>query len=168
MSSFIINYLVLGYNFLQLNTCPYLFSSAAVILPKISSNSLVNKKAHSNQYNILMEKFIGFVDGDGYIEIGPQKQYNKNGTARSTIRLRLTIRLHENDRELLELFNSVLNMGKTDYLKKEKQYRLNIYKADIYNTLYPYLIDNNLEFLIYNRRKQFFLLRYIFENNIKH
>jgi LAGLIDADG DNA endonuclease family/LAGLIDADG endonuclease len=31
-----------------------------------------------------------------------------------------------------------------------------------------YLKCNNIEFLVYNRRKQYFLLKYILENNIKH
>lgn len=40
--------------------------------------------------------FVGLVDGDGNIEIGPQKQYNKSPdfTPKSTIRARLVIRLH--------------------------------------------------------------------------
>ena len=30
--------------------------------------------------------FVGLVDGDGYIEIGPPKQYNKSGESQTTIR----------------------------------------------------------------------------------
>jgi len=38
-----------------------------------------------------MAMFMGLVDGDGYIEIGPQKQYNKltKILVKSTVRARL-------------------------------------------------------------------------------
>ena len=119
----------------------------------------------------LMEIFIGILDGDGYIEIGPQKQYNKNNNLnkpKSTIRVRIVLRLHKNDKELLDLIKNKLKIGKLDELKNINQYRLMIYKTDILNTIFPYLEKNNIEFLTYNRRKQFFLLKYIIENNIKH
>ena len=119
----------------------------------------------------LMEIFIGILDGDGYIEIGPQKQYNKNNNLnkpKSTIRVRIVLRLHKNDKELLDLIKNKLKIGKLDELKNINQYRLIIYKTDILNTIFPYLEKNNIEFLTYNRRKQFFLLKYIIENNIKH
>ena len=117
-----------------------------------------------------MEILIGFLDGDGYIEIGPQKQNSKNPNyqPKSTIRSRIVLRLHKRDKELLELFKNTLKIGKIDELKKENQYRLIISKTDILNVIYPFLINNNIEFLVYNRRRQFFLLKYIIENNIKH
>ena len=115
-----------------------------------------------------MEKFIGVLDGDGYIEIGPQKQYNKNPDAspKSTIRIRIVLRLHKNDKELLDLIKNKLKIGKLDELKNINQYKLIIYKTDILNTIFPYLEKNNIEFLTYNRRKQFFLLKYI-KYNVK-
>ena len=72
------------------------------------------------------------------------------------------------DKELLELLVDKLGAGKIDYSKTKKQYRLILYKTDILNTIFPYLEKNNIEFLTYNRRKQFFLFKYIIENNIKH
>ena len=68
-----------------------------------------------------MEIFIGVLDGDGYIEIGPQKQYSKNPNyqPKSTIRSRIVLRLHKRDKELLELFKNTLKIGKIDELKKE-------------------------------------------------
>ena len=117
-----------------------------------------------------MEKFIGILDGDGYIEIGPQKQYNKKSieNPKSTIRIRIVLRLHKDDKELLDLITNTLNIGKLNELKSVNQYRLIIYKADIFNIIYPYLQTKNLEFLTYNRRKQYFLLKYIIENKITH
>jgi hypothetical protein len=94
----------------------------------------------------LIEKFIGILDGDGYIEIGPQKQNSASGNAKSTIRIRIVLRLHEKDKELLELLSSKLKIGKIDYLKDVTQYRLILFKTDIVNSLYPYLIAKNLQF----------------------
>ena len=117
-----------------------------------------------------MEILIGFLDGDGYIEIGPQKQNSKNPNyqPKSTIRSRIVLRLHKKDKELLKLIKNTLKIGKIDELKTKNQYRLIISKTEIVNVIYPFLINNNIEFLVFNRRRQFFLLKYIIENNIKH
>jgi|SRR5215475_9584951 len=140
-----------------------------LLLPFTIKQNLSNKN-NKNDINLsnLIEKLIGVLDGDGYIEIGPQKQYNKNNNAKSTIRIRIVLRLHKDDKELLELFLTKLKIGKIDELKNKNQYRLNIFKKDILNFIIPYLQNNNIEFLNYNRRKQFFLLKYIINNNIKH
>lgn len=82
--------------------------------------------------------------------------------------MRLGINLQSKDKDLLYLLVSKLGVGKIDYSKTKNQYRLNLYKTDILNNIYPYLQIKNIEFLTYNRRKQFFLFKYIIENNIKH
>jgi len=128
------------------------------------NNYKINDKNNSN----LIEKFIGILDGDGYIEIGPQKQYNKSNNAKSTIRTRIVLRLHKDDKELLNFFMTTLKIGKLDELKSKNQYRFILFKKDILNFIYLYLQYNNIEFLSYNRRKQYFLLKYIIENNITH
>ena len=111
----------------------------------------------------LMEILIGFLDGDGYFDIGPQKQYNKdpNKNPRSTIRIRLGVNLQYKDKELLELIVDKLGIGKIDYSKSKNQYRLIFYQKDILSVIYPYIKSNKIEFLIYNRQKQFFLYNYI-------
>jgi hypothetical protein len=118
----------------------------------------------------LIEIFIGILDGDGYFDIGAQKQYNKNpnNKPKSTIRIRLGINLQFKDKELLELVSNKLGKGKIDYSKSKNQYRLILFKKDILDVIYPYLLNNNIEFLSYNRRKQYFLFKYIIENNITH
>ena len=64
-----------------------------------------NAKPDKNFMSMLM----GLVDGDGYIEIGPQKQYNKSSVLpKSTIRARLVIRLNNRDRDLLVYITKVL------------------------------------------------------------
>lgn len=138
---------------------------------QLSNNSVINRE-NLTDIDQLIEKFIGILDGDGYFDIGAQKQYNKNPqsniTPKSTIRIRLGINLQFKDKYLLELLVSKLGIGKIDYSKSKNQYRLILYKKDILNVIYPYLIKNNMEFLTYNRRKQFFLFKYIIENKIVH
>ena len=53
-----------------------------------------------------MAMFIGFMDGDGYFDIGEQKQYNKvtKALVNSTIRIRLASNVHVRDLSLLEYF----------------------------------------------------------------
>ena len=138
------------------------FSTTSIL---INNSSLPKDK----DINKLMEILIGFLDGDGYFDIGPQKQYNKspNNKPKSTIRIRLGTNLQIKEKELLELIIKKLGVGKIDYSKSKNQYRLIFYKKDILKVIYPYLKCNNIEFLVYNR-KQYFLFKYILENNIKH
>lgn len=60
-----------------------------------------------------MSMFVGLVDGDGYIEIGPEKQYNKSieFTPKTTIRARLVIRLHSRDTAFLTNLTKRLGVG---------------------------------------------------------
>lgn len=117
-----------------------------------------------------MSKFIGIVDGDGYIEIGPQKQYNKstNNLAKSTIRARLVIRLHERDETLLNHLTNVLGVGSISKLSSVNQIRLIFNKKDLTDIIIPLMNLYNLQFLTFNRAKQFTLLNYIITNRIVH
>ena len=148
---------------------------------QISTNSNHNNDSsvypfYIKNINKFLGIFIGLIDGDGYIEIGPQKQYSTNSNSKyhtqSTIRSRIVLRLHAKYLELLNLFANILKIGKIDELKSKNQYRLIIHKTDTFNIIYPFLVgqltNNNIEFLNYNRRKQFFLLKYIIENNLKY
>jgi hypothetical protein len=112
---------------------------------------------------------MGLVDGDGYIEIGPQKQYNKKTKelVNSTIRARLVIRLHSRDRWLLQFISSTLGVGSLSELVKENQVRLIFSKKDLVDVIIPLILFHNLQFLTFNRQMQFFLLTYIIDNNIK-
>lgn len=79
-----------------------------------------------------MAMFMGFMDGDGYFDIGEQKQYNKATKAaslsggcsplsqreraalvKSTIRIRLASNVNVRDTSLLEYFVKVLG-GRKD------------------------------------------------------
>lgn len=74
-----------------------------------STNNLVLVNKEDKATSELMEKFIGCFDGDGHIDISPQKQYNKSYALRSLI---IIIYL----RQLLEL-DLLYN-----YIKKIKNY----------------------------------------------
>ena len=81
---------------------------------------------------------MGLVDGDGYIEMGPQKQYNKSGgTPKSTIRARLVIRLHSRDVSLLTYLTKVLGVGSISNLDSVNQTRLIFSKKDLTVVIIP-------------------------------
>ena len=85
-----------------------------------------------------MSMFMGLVDGDGYIEIGPQKQYNKsNVEPKSTIRARLVIRLHNRDRDLLIYLTNVLGVGSISNLNSVNQTILIFSKKDLFTVIIP-------------------------------
>lgn len=121
-----------------------------------------------------MSMFMGLVDGDGYIEIGPQKQYNASGnTPKSTVRARLVIRLHTRDESLLIHLRDVLGVGSISILQATKEntgglVRLIFSKKDLTTVIIPLIKEYNLQFLTLNRYKQFALLNYIIDNNIVH
>lgn len=117
-----------------------------------------------------MSMFMGVIDGDGYIEIGPQKQYNKltNSSPQSTIRARLVIRMHNRDSALLSYITRVLGVGSLSRLDSVNQTRLIFSKKDLLGVVIPLIKLYNLQFLTVNRAKQYALLLHIIENNIVH
>jgi hypothetical protein len=116
-----------------------------------------------------MSMFMGLVDGDGYIEIGPQKQYNLSSIEpRSTIRARLVLRLHSRDTDLITYLTKVLSIGSISSLKSVNQTRLIITKKDLTTVIIPLIKLYNLNFLTSNRIRQYGLLNYTIENKIIH
>ena len=122
-----------------------------------------------------MALFIGFMDGDGYFDIGEQKQYNKKSKVlvRSTIRIRLASNVHVRDRSLLEYFVKVLGVGKISTMSGgREQVRVIFSKKDLGasrgEVILPLIKKYNLQFLTSQRVKQFALINYILENSIVH
>jgi len=118
-----------------------------------------------------MAMFMGFMDGDGYFDIGEQKQYNKNKTlARSTIRIRLACNINVRDLALLEYFVITLGVGKIDYsmMAKREQVRVIFSKKDLFTVIIPLIKKYELIFLTSQRAKQFSQVNYILENSIIH
>lgn len=126
-----------------------------------SSSTIPDKK--------FMAMFMGFVDGDGYFDIGEQKQYLKNKTlAKSTIRVRLGINLHVRDLSLLEYFVQTLGVGKIDNSKliTRNQVRVLFSKRDLITVIIPLIKKYGLEFLTSQRSNQYAKVLYILENSI--
>ena len=117
-----------------------------------------------------MSLFIGFMDGDGYFDIGEQKQYNKitKTLVKSTLRIRLATNVNIRDLSTLRFFREVLSVGKISYLINKKQVKLTFYKRDLINVILPLIKIYGLKFLNKERIKQFSLLTYILDNNIKY
>ena len=116
-----------------------------------------------------MAMFVGFMDGDGYFDVGEQKQYNKKTKAptRSTIRIRLVCNVKSRDLALLEYFVEVLKVGKIDTMSGDRdQVRVIFSKKDLITTILPLIKEYNLEFLTSQRLKQFALVNYILDNTI--
>ena len=115
--------------------------------------------------------FMGFIDGDGYFDIGEQKQYNKKtkAPARSTIRIRLASNVNIRDLPLLKYFVETLKVGKIDTMSGDRnQVRVIFSKKDLLTVILPLIQEYNLQFLTIQRAKQFALVNYILENSITH
>lgn len=119
-----------------------------------------------------MSMFMGLLDGDGWIEIGPQKQYigskSSKYHAKTTIRIRFGINLHSRDSDMLINISKVLGTGSISQLKTKNQTRLLFYKRDLVVVILPLIKQYNLTFLTHNRLAQYTLLTHILENNIIH
>lgn len=119
-----------------------------------------------------MAMFMGFFDGDGYFDIGEQKQYSKAKTmltpASNTIRIRLATNVHSRDLPLLEYFRKVLGVGSISKMSKRNQVRIIFSKKDIIDVILPLIRLYGLRFFTMQRAKQFSLLTYILDNDIKH
>lgn len=119
-----------------------------------------------------MAMFMGFFDGDGYFDIGEQKQYSKAKIlltpASSTIRIRLASNVHSRDLPLLEYFREVLGVGSISKMSKRNQVRIIFSKKDIIDVILPLIRLYRLRFFTVQRAKQFSLLTYILENDIRH
>lgn len=136
---------------------------------------------HKNK--ILLYKFIGFIDGDGYIRVTKKSKLNKDNKIINYIYISLVINLNEKELDLLNTFNTLLsggshpaapgnsefNLGNVYYVtpkKGNKLVRLEINKTNIKNILIPLLDNNNIQFLTKTRQEQYLLVKYIFNNNL--
>jgi len=113
--------------------------------------------------------FIGFVDGDGYIDIGEQKQYNKKtgDLVNSTIRIALGIGVDKRDLSVLETFQEKLGIGLIRPIPNTNKYRYLISRSEIIKIIIPLMLKYNVYFLNYNRHMQYSLAKHIIDNNIK-
>jgi LAGLIDADG endonuclease len=96
---------------------------------KYSTNNLIKNGSDKK----FMAMFLGLVDGDGYIEVGPQKQNQKTTRLlmRSTIRARLVIILNSKNKDLLKNISKLLKVGSISNLYEINQTRLIFSKKKI-------------------------------------
>ena len=142
------------------------------VLPTIGvihNNALKNKR---NVKNVKDEEFIsipksfisffvGFVDGDGYIQT--------TKTSKGFIAIKLVISLHLNDISTLEYIYSVLQVGKITIYKDNRSptCKLIINKTDLQTIVFPLLLKHNIFFLTKTRITQFNKSMYILKENVK-
>nr|QCQ69145.1 LAGLIDADG endonuclease [Powellomyces hirtus] len=113
-----------------------------------------------------MAMFVGLIDGDGYFDIGEQKQQSRKGESRpSTIRIRLAINLASVDLPLLKYIQSVLGCGVISIMPNG-QYRLVFYKPDLLTIIFPLMRKFNLSFLVSSTLTQFNFIMFILDNDI--
>ena len=116
----------------------------------LNINSLPLAVAADKQF---MGKLIGLIDGDGYIEIGPQKQYKRIykdsfsklnvELPKATIRARLVIRLHHRDHNMLLFLTKTLGVGSISTLETRNQTRLIFSKKDLVTVILPLIKKYN-------------------------
>lgn len=104
---------------------------------------------------------VGFIDGDGYIQIVR--------TSKGFIAIKLVIILSLEDLSTLEYIHSVLKLGKLTINRdiKNPTCSLIINRTDLQEIIFPLLIHHGIFFLTDTRRAQFDKAIYIFKNDIK-
>lgn len=107
--------------------------------------------------------FMGFIDGDGYICVGP----NRKGKY-TYIKLCLVISLDIRDTELLEYFYSILKCGKIKTYSNISTVKYVIHKNDIKTKIIPLIDASGMPFLTKRRQGQYKLAKYVINNNITH
>lgn len=142
------------------------------ILPTIGTvniNALKkgNKSVRSNKEKYLtippsfISFLVGFIDGDGYIQI--------TKTSKGFIAIKLVISIHLNDISTLQYIHSVLGLGKITIYKDNKSptCKLIINKTDLQEVLFPLLLYHNIFFLTETRNNQFNIAMAILKEEIK-
>ena len=139
-----------------------------IIENKIIENKSLKDKYSDDKLNLLF-KFIGFIDGDGYIRVTKKNKIYKEKII-EYIYISLIIKSNDNDLDLLKHVHSELHLGKvyniTPKHGRNKLARLEINKTDLKNIFLPLLNKYNIQFLTIKRQKQFLLMKYIMDNNI--
>jgi hypothetical protein len=104
---------------------------------------------------------VGFIDGDGYIQI--------TKTTKGFIAIKLVISIHLKDLSTLEYIRSILTIGKITIYKDNRSptCKLIINKTDLQEVLFPLLLHHNIFFLTETRNNQFNTAMVILEQDIK-
>uniref|UniRef100_UPI0022388368 LAGLIDADG endonuclease n=1 Tax=Ramaria cf. rubripermanens TaxID=2016387 RepID=UPI0022388368 len=148
-----------------------MLASVLPVLPTVGTVSIhalkkgKKKRLDKRDYLSIPYQFIaflvGFIDGDGYIQI--------TKTTKGFITIKLVIGIHLDDISTLEYIQSVLKIGKITIFRDHKSpnCKLIINRTDLQEVLFPLLLHHGIFFLTERRRAQFDLCMYIFKNDIK-
>jgi hypothetical protein len=130
-------------------------------LKKGNKNVRLNKEEYLSIPPSFLSFLVGFMDGDGYIQI--------TKTTKGFIAIKLVISIHLKDISTLEYIRSVLNIGKITIYKDNRSptCKLIINKTDLQEVLFPLLLHHNIFFLTETRNNQFNTAMAILEQDIK-
>lgn len=150
--------------FINLNT----ITSILPTVGTVSKHALKKGKKirlEKKEYLLIPYQFIaflvGFIDGDGYIQI--------TRTPKGYITIKLIIGIHLEDLSILEYIQSVLKLGKIEINKDHKSpnCKLIINRTDLQEVIFPLLLYHDIFFLTETRRYQFDLAMFILKNDKK-
>lgn len=138
-----------------------------IVHKNVSALNRGNKALRLNKQEYISIPFsfiaflVGFIDGDGYIQV--------TKTSKGFITIKLAISLHLDDISILNYIQSVLKIGKITIYKdlRSPTCKLIINKTDLQEVLFPLLIYHNIFFLTNTRLDQFNLVMCILVNDIK-
>ena len=121
----------------------------------------LNKEEYLSIPSPFLSFLVGFIDGDGYIQI--------TKTTKGFIAVKLVISIHLKDISTLEYIRSILNIGKITIYKDNRSptCKLIINKTDLQEVLFPLLLHHNIFFLTETRNNQFNTAMVILEQDIK-
>lgn len=148
------------------------FTVQALILPTIGTvsphalkkgnkNLRLDKQEYLSLPPSFLAFFVGFIDGDGYIQI--------TKTTKGFIAIKLVISIHLEDLSTLEYIQSVLKLGKLTVYRdlKSPTCKLILNRTELQEVIFPLLLHHNIFFLTDTRRAQFDLAMLIFKQEIK-
>jgi len=121
----------------------------------------LNKEEYLSIPPSFLSFLVGFIDGDGYIQI--------TKTTKGFIAIKLVISIHLKDISTLEYIRSVLNIGKITIYKDNRspKCKLSINKNDLQEVLLPLVVHHNIFFITETRNNQFNTAMVILEQDIK-
>ena len=152
---FIIPELVAEFNNLKTKTYEYWVKKIELTKTSVTSK---RELIHPNVDVSFLAFLVGVIDGDGYIFA----KKRSNGY----IEFNLVIALQNRDLATLEYILSKLHCGSILKVNADNS-KLVLYYYELKHVLVPLLLKHNLFFLTENRTKQYNLLLYTLENNIK-
>ncbi|CAG8982038.1 hypothetical protein HYALB_00013782 [Hymenoscyphus albidus] len=143
----------------------------ATVLPTIGTVSIhalkkgnkirLNKKEYLSIPSSFIAFLVGFIDGDGYIQV--------TRSTKGFITIKLVISIHLDDISTLQYMHSVLKIGKITVYSdvKNPRCKLIINRTDLQEVFFPLLIHHGIFFLTDTRRAQFDLAMLILKQDIK-